>query len=392
MRRWFHAGVAGLLLAAGPLAACGGESDAASGDGGDITIGIAAALTGPLANDSIQKSIEYAIKQVNDKGGVLGGRKLKAEVVDIGATAATAQAAARKFTQADVPFVVGYSITQQNLAASPVFLKAKTISMIGTASTANNLDKTKNPYTFSFNIPDDETAEHQVQYALQDLRAEKVALLLDSTAFGKGYGDLVTPLLQQGGAQIVETQYINATDNDVSAQVTKILAGKPDVLMVALLNAQTGKLMYSEIAKQTSTPPKVIGAAALTGAFGSTIPWDMAQGTYVTIMTESVWDPTVRTPEQKAWYEAVTGAVKPADNTAEMHDAVLAVASAIDSTKSTDPDDVSDYLKALKGFTGFNGIKTLVGSYECDAQHQCLHQQYVGQVDGEQIKVVKKFE
>lgn len=382
--------VAGLALAAGALTACGGGGGSSS-SGGDITIGIAATLSGPTASDTQQKSIEYAIKAVNDAGGVLGGRKFKAHIEDAGSTAATAQAAARKFTQAGVHFVVGYAQTLQNLAASPVFQQGKVVSMIGTASVANNFSQTKNPYTFSFNIPDNETANHQVAYTLQDLGAKRVALLLDSTAFGKGYGDLVTPMLKQGGADVVETQYVNTTDNDISSQITKILQAKPDVLMVALLTPQSAKLMYTELAKQTTAPPKIIGAALLTSSFGSTVPWDLAQGTYVTIMTESVWDPTVRTKAQSDWYASVSGQVKASDSTAEMYDAVLGLAQAMNATNSTDPDKVADYLKNLKDFKGFNNIPTLVGTYNCDAEHQCLHQQYIGQVDGERIKVIKQF-
>ena len=168
-----------------------------------------------------------------------------------------------------MPVVVGFSLTTQNLAVGPLFKQAKIVTLLGTASTANNADKTGNKYGFIFNVPDDETANHQVKYSLETIQAKKIALLLDSTAFGKGYGTLVTPLITAGGGTVSETQYVNPDANDESTQIAKILASQPDELMAALLTAPTVTLMYSELRKQAGTnQPKLMVAAAVTGQLG----------------------------------------------------------------------------------------------------------------------------
>src|ERR1700731_23528 len=109
------------------------SATSAAPTGPPIKIGAAVPLSGPSANVGAQKSMEYAVKQINDAGGVNGSR-LQLDVQDIGSTAATALSAARIFAQNKDVAVVGYSLTTQNLAVTPVFQQAKIISMLGTAS------------------------------------------------------------------------------------------------------------------------------------------------------------------------------------------------------------------------------------------------------------------
>jgi branched-chain amino acid transport system substrate-binding protein len=389
-----RAGAALLATSALLLAACSSSSGgSSSGSLSSIKIGMAVALTGPTASDTTQKSMEYAIKQINDKGGI-NGRKIETVTEDIGATAATGTAAARKFIQDGVVMVVGYSTTTQNLAVSPLFKAAKIPTLNGTASTANNSDKTGNPYNFIFNVPDDETANHQVKFSLETIKATKIALLLDSTAFGKGYGELVTPLITAGGAQVSETQYVNPDANDESTQISKILASNPNEIMAALLTAPTVTLMYNELKKQAgSNQPQLMVAAAVVGQLGKGVPWATAAGTYGTYMTAGMYDPSARPPDTKDWYDAVSGGTTPpSDNAAEMHDALLAYAAAVESTGGTDADKISTYLAALKDFKGWNGINAVTGPYTCNpTTHQCLHAQYMGQVKGEALSEVEHY-
>lgn len=379
------------------VSGCGSDSAASgsssSGGSGDpIMIGSAVPLSGPLASNNSQLSMEYAAKEINDKGGV-GGRQIKLVVEDSGATAATGVTAANKFVQDKVSSVVGFTTTTQNLAVSPIFQKAKLINLTGTASTANDFDETKNPYTFNFNIPDNETAKNQVDFALNDLKAKKVALILDSSAFGQTYGSLVTPLIEQGGGQVVAQESVNPDANDLSSQVTKIVAADPDVIMVALLTPPTVTLMFNEIVKQNAKSIPMIGAAATVATFGKSVPWETASGVYGTFMTDGMYDPANVPVAMKSWWDEQhsKGDVPPADTYAQMHDSVLAYASAVEATGGTDPDKISDYFKQLKDFKGWNGIPTLSGPYTCDDQHQCLHIQYMGQVKDQAIVKVRQF-
>jgi branched-chain amino acid transport system substrate-binding protein len=382
----------------GTTAAGTGASSASASPtfNGEIKIGAAVGLTGPSGSTQGQLTMQYAVDQVNAAGGALG-KKFVLDVQDSGATAATALAAARTMVQDKVDFVVGFSQTTQNLAVSPILGPAKLVSMLGTASTANNFDKTGNKYNFIFNVPDNETAQHQVTFAINTLHAKKFALLLDSSAFGQTFGTLVTPLINAGGASVVASQNVNPDANDLSTQISKILAAKPDVVLVSLLTAPTAVLMYSEFKKQApNSTPALIDAAAVVGQFGKGIPWATAQGSYATYMTKGMYDPSALDPANKTWYDAVglnsSAKLPPSDSSAELHDMILALAAAIKATNGTDSDKIVDYLTTLKDFSGFGNIHTISGPYTCDATtHQCLHAQFLGKVDGEAIKEVVHY-
>jgi ABC-type branched-subunit amino acid transport system substrate-binding protein len=268
------------------------------------------------------------------------------------------------------------------------------ISMLGTASTANNFDKTGNKFNFIFNVPDNETAQHQVSFSTDTLHAKKFALMLDSTAFGKTYGTLVTPLITAAGGSVVDTEYMAPDANDASTQVSKILASHADVVLLALLTPPTAVLYFSEMNKQGGTKqPATIAAAAVVSVLGKGVPWASAQGLYATFMTAGMYDSSALPPEDKAWYDATnTSTLAPADADSEAHDMLLALAAAMQSTHGTDSDQLETYLESLSRFSAWNGVKAITGPYNCAAAtHQCLHAQYMGQVKGQALVQVKHY-
>ena len=389
----FLAAVAATALA---LTACGGSPGTNSGSGKTIKIGLAAILSGAqaVAGSGQTNGMEYAIKRINDKGGV-NGAKIEFVTRDIGSTAATTVAASQQFVQDNPVAVIGISQTVQYLAAVPILQKAKIIALLGTASDVDDRAHTNNPYGFVFNVPDSMTAQHQVSYATQTLHASRIALLLDSTAFGQNYGKLVTPVIQAAGASVVSTQSVNPDANDLSTQISKILAAKPDLIMMALLTAQAGVLTYKELEKQAGTSkPSLMVAAATVGSFGRTIPWSVAQGTYGTFMTHGMYDPSARNKADAGFFAAIAAnnnTTPVSDNNAEMHDAILALAAAIQAAGGTDPDKIAAKLAALNNFSAWNGIKTVSGPYTCAPTQECLFNQFMGQVKGDALVEVQRY-
>jgi len=133
--------------------------------------------------------------------------------------------------------------------------------LYGVAGTTNltdlyqHLDQTKNPYAFSFNIPDDETANHQVAFSLQDLNAKRVALLLDSTAFGKVYVLLVTPELEKGLDDLLaagEKDLDRGRYQEARDAVVRVMPMRPnDPRTAAALGGAMRGLGRTEMARRT---------------------------------------------------------------------------------------------------------------------------------------------
>ena len=86
---------------------------------GEIRIGLANPLTGPLAASGQRNrvAVELAIRALNQDGGVLG-QPLKLVAVDDGCGTDRAAAAALELVEAGVRFVVGHLCSHSSLMAA----------------------------------------------------------------------------------------------------------------------------------------------------------------------------------------------------------------------------------------------------------------------------------
>ena len=121
---------AALFISAIWMAALGARSA-----GAEILIGVATALTGPVAWEgaSDQVGAEHAVANLNATGGVLGER-IQTILVDDACAADQAIVAARKLIDADVVAVIGHHCSAASIPASQLYAKAG-ILMISPFST-----------------------------------------------------------------------------------------------------------------------------------------------------------------------------------------------------------------------------------------------------------------
>src|SRR5215213_538853 len=126
--------VAALLLIA---ASCERRPGAANDTGGDIVIGMYGSLTGDGASfgQSSKEGTELAVEEVNNSGGLLGGRKFTLLIEDDQSKPEEASSAVTKLISQDkVVAVLGEVASRRSLAAAPVAQRFK-IPMITPSST-----------------------------------------------------------------------------------------------------------------------------------------------------------------------------------------------------------------------------------------------------------------
>src|ERR1700738_2874663 len=94
------AALAGAVLA---LTACGGTPAPSAGSGKTIKIGLAISETGTSATSATgaKNAMGFAVKQINDKGGI-DGAKIEFVTRDIGSTPATPRGRAPQVVQDNV--------------------------------------------------------------------------------------------------------------------------------------------------------------------------------------------------------------------------------------------------------------------------------------------------
>src|SRR5262245_6560846 len=140
-RRWgsspaMAAMLVGTVIAVA-AAGCERRPGAASETTGDIPIGMDGSLTGDGASfgQSSREGTELAVDEINNAGGVLGGRKFRLLVEDDQSKPEEASNAVTKLiTQDKVVAVLGEVASRRTLAAAPVAQKYQ-IPMITPAST-----------------------------------------------------------------------------------------------------------------------------------------------------------------------------------------------------------------------------------------------------------------
>lgn len=145
-----------------------------------------------------------------------------------------------------------------------------------------------------------------VKYAVNKLGKKKLGIIYENTDYGKGLVDASEPVVQQLGAEIVASEtYTMGADKDFSAQLTKIKAAQPEVLIHYGNYGEGGPIM-GQAAKIGLNVPKLIEGGDQDQQFIELAGKDAVEGTTLF----STWDPNSQVPSAKGFeakYKAKTG-------------------------------------------------------------------------------------
>ena len=219
------AAVAAIL--AGTFLSCGKSSN-------EIRIGGVAPLTGEAATfgASSKQGYDLAIEEWNAKGGIDGKKVVLAFADDKGDPAEGATVFTKLIQQDKVVAMCGPVMSKVALAGAPI-CQAAQIPMI--ASTATNPKVTEvGDYVFRACFIDPFQGTVGAKFALETLKAKKAACLFDvGNDYTKGLSEFFRDGFTKGGGEIVAFEGHATGTTDFKAQLTKIIATKPDVIYVS---------------------------------------------------------------------------------------------------------------------------------------------------------------
>jgi branched-chain amino acid transport system substrate-binding protein len=223
-----------------------------------IKIGFNIPLTGdiPKVGESSKFSAEMLKADINGAGGLdVGGKKYMLEFVyeDNEAKAESAVTTALKLIEKDeVLAMVGPNSSKQAVPAGQVANDNETV-MITPWSTnpATTLDR---PWVFRAAFLDPFQGPVAVNYAVKTFGAKTAAVLYDlENDYSKGLAEIFRDEFEKkmGAGTVLAFESHGTKDQDFSAQLTKIIATKPDFIFVpdnynqvALIVPQARKLGY----------------------------------------------------------------------------------------------------------------------------------------------------
>ncbi len=243
------------------LTACGQKDKAeVSADSVTVKIGNVAPLTGPnahLGKDN-ENGARLAVEEINKQGLVINGKKITLEFVgeDDASDPKQGTQVAQKLVDQKVVAVVGHLNSGVSIPASKIYSEAG-IAQISPSST--NPEYTKQGFKTTFRLVGTDAQQGPVlaKYALEKLNAKSIAIVDDSTQYGKGLADEFEKTIIAAGGKIVLHEATNDKATDFKAILTNIKAKKPDVILYGGMDATGGP--FAKQAKELGITAKIIG-------------------------------------------------------------------------------------------------------------------------------------
>ncbi len=211
-----------------------------------VKIGHAGPLTGPIAHigKDGENGARLAIEDANAKGVTIGGKPVKFELIgeDDQADPRTATTVAQRLTDSDVKGVVGHVTSGASIPASRIYEQAG-VPVITPSSTNPKLTQQGYKVTYRVIANDLQQGGAMAQYATETLKAKKVAIIDDRSAYGQGLADAFADSLKKMGAEVVGREFTTDKSTDFSAILTKIKGKAPDAVFYGGMDAQAAPML-----------------------------------------------------------------------------------------------------------------------------------------------------
>ncbi|MCX5539516.1 branched-chain amino acid ABC transporter substrate-binding protein [Paraburkholderia sp. CNPSo 3076] len=229
-----------------------------------VKIGFAGPLTGPVARvgKDLQYGAQLAIDEENAKHPVIGGKPVKyvLDVQDDQADPHVAVQVAQKLVDDGVVGVIGHYNSGCSIPASTVYHNAN-VAMITPGST--NPALTQQGYANVFRTMGNDGIGGVIagKFAVEQLKAKRIGIIDDRTAFGQGLADAFEKGAKGANGNIVDREFTNDKAVDFRAILTSLKQKNVDVIFFGGLDEQGAML-----AKQMRTlgmPARLFGAGAL---------------------------------------------------------------------------------------------------------------------------------
>ena len=324
-----------------------------------IKVGLLTPMTGPgaMIGRDMRDGALLAIDKFNAEGG-LNGRKIELIVMDDKAQPATALNGAKKLIYQDKVFAIGTTYSPSSIAVIPLTKETETPQFI--AGVAQKILEMGNPWIYRPTPSDSVLGGAYVTFAIKTLHLKKLAILSESTDYGKGGRDDLIKNLKSNNVEPLLVESYNIGDKDFAAQLNKIKNSGADGLFVWGLYVEGAQIVRQ--AKQLGlTMPILASSGVLQGAFLNLAGKD-AEGIYV----ENYFDAKNPAPHIQAFVKEYKEKFKyePQPGAGISYDAMTMLISALKKVGSTDKAKVMKEIKSNKS----NGV---IGRQECDSVGQC---------------------
>ena len=326
-----------------------------------IKVGWLSSLTGPLSSAAIAENqgVQLAVDEINKAGGVLG-RPIELLTRDTAGDPTKAVNFAQQLAFSDkVHFVIGPVNSGEGLAATPILARAGIPNLV-IGAIDELTDAKKYPRAFRMINTNMQWISTANEYALNTLKAKKIAVIADTSGYGTASAKSAIALLEKAGVKPVYSVLIDANKTDVMDEMTKARNAGADIVMP--WSAATGLLGRLLNARgEMGWDVNVVGHPALMAAqirklLNKPEYWEK---TYAAGYVSTTYLPDGKLP---APTQVLVDKVRPLIGGGEIditfwwvalgYDTVKMVEHAIKKAGSTDPAAIQKVMEETKNFPG----------------------------------------
>ncbi len=342
----------------------------------EIKIGIAEALTGPVAKYGvpIKNGFVLASEEINAAGGIKGN-KIALVIEDEQAKKEEAINVFKKFIFQDkVLAIFGPTLSNSAFASDPFANKEK-IVVFGTSNTAEGITDI-GPYVFRNSVAEADILPIVTKVATKKLGLKKVAIIYgNDDSMTKSTYEIFLRSIKAEKLEVVDTETFAKGDIDFSAQLTKIKSLNPDAVFCGALVEEASNIILQ--ARKLGIPNKVrfIGGNGFNSAKLIEIGGQAAEGS----ISGSPWFLDDPSPKNQAFVKAYTKkyGMAPDQFAAQAYDALYIMAEGIKAVKLSgtlekDRTALRDALAKVKNFKGVGGTFSFNASRDAEQKGRVL--------------------
>ena len=365
-----------LLLSAVACKDQGAQGPAAGGGG--AVIGAALSLTGPAASYGAQQraGIQAALDEVNQGGGA----KLSVLIEDDASTKEQGITVFQKFINRDkVSAIIGPTLSNTASAADPLAQQAK-VPVLGISNTAATGITDIGNYIWRDSLTEAQVIPGAFKKAKEKLQFKTAGVLYgNDDVFTKAGYDVMQKALADQGVKVVGTQTFAKPDRDYNAQLTALIAAKPDVLVVSALADNAASIVAQ--ARQRGWTGPVLGGNGFNSPAFIKNAGAAAEG----VMVGTSWNSLSQDPANQKFLAAMKKAgVNPDQFSAQAYTGVIILAEAIrQSGSKTGREDIEAGLGKLKD------LETPLGKFSFTPGRDAQHEPSVQQVKDGKFQIIQ---
>ena len=334
---WLAAVAAGALLAQPVLAQQ------------PIVIGVSTPQTGvaAVASEWEMWGANLAVEEINQAGGLLGGRKVELMVLDNKCNPSEAVNVANKLVEAKVVAVEGAHCSSAHLASMKIMADAKIPIVTGIASNPQITALAgpgRNEYSFRISPSDSAMMDALGIYLGNKKVFKTVAIVGEDTDFGRGGADAFKAVADKAGVTVVSTDFHPQNAPDFTSILTRLQQRRPDA--IATFQVGGDSINFLRQAMQLGVRIPYTGRIELGGRNQPII----EAGGMEKSISAWTYNATIDAPENKAFVAKIKAKhnSEPYLQTWGAYDSIRVIAQAIKEAGSTDGEKVKNAIKNLK--------------------------------------------